>query len=208
MTGGIGKNLAQASCLWGRRARLPSYCADNRLEACWPHRQDACATMTISDLPAINASLNFISTIFIAAGWYLIRRGYWRRHVACMIPALISSTLFLIGYLVYHAHVGERSTHFTAQGIIRPIYFAMLISHILLAFVTLPLVILTLVPVFRRRWERHTRIARWTMPIWLYVSVTAAPVCLMPPKWFPPVPPSSSFRSDLLLRVRFIPGLN
>jgi putative membrane protein len=116
--------------------------------------------LKISDLPAINASLNWISTFFISAGWYLIRRGYWRRHVACMIPALVSSTLFLIGYLVYHAHVGERSTHFTATGIIRPIYFTMLISHILLAFVTLPLVMLTLVPVFRRRWDRHTRIAR------------------------------------------------
>ena len=142
--------------------------------------------ISISDLPAINASLNLISTVFISAGWYLIRRGYWRRHVACMIPALISSTLFLVGYLVYHAHVGERSTHFTAQGIIRPIYFTMLTSHILLAFVTLPLVIITLVPVFRRRWDRHRRIARWTMPIWLYVSVTGVLVYLMLYKWFPP----------------------
>src|SRR3954470_22583500 len=142
--------------------------------------------MTISDLPATNASLNFISTIFISAGWYLIRRGYWRRHVACMIPALISSTLFLVGYLVYHAQVGERSTHFSAVGIVRPIYFTLLISHILLAFITLPLVIVTLVPVFRRRWERHTRIARWTMPIWLYVSVTGVLVYFMLYKWFPP----------------------
>jgi putative membrane protein len=145
-----------------------------------------CPRLKISDLPAINASLNLTSTIFISAGWYLIRRGHWRRHVACMIPALISSTLFLVGYLVYHFHVGERSTHFTAQGIIRPIYFTMLISHILLAFVTLPLVIITLVPVFRRRWDRHTRIARWTMPIWLYVSVTGVLVYLMLYKWFPP----------------------
>jgi len=140
--------------------------------------------MTVSDLPAINASLNFISTLFIAAGWYLIRRGYWRRHVACMIAALISSTLFLVGYLTYHAQFG--STNFTAQGIIRPIYFTILISHILLAFVILPLVILTLVPVFRRRWDRHTRIGRWTMPIWLYVSVTGVLVYLMLYKWFPP----------------------
>ena len=103
-------------------------------------------SISISDLPAINASLNLISTIFISTGWYLIRRGHWRRHVACMIPALISSTLFLVGYLVYHFHVGERSTHFTAQGIIRPIYFTMLISHILLAFATLP-------RVFARAWS-------------------------------------------------------
>jgi uncharacterized membrane protein YozB (DUF420 family) len=142
--------------------------------------------MTISDLPAINASLNFISTVFISAGWYLIRRGHWRRHVACMIVAVISSTLFLAGYLVYHAHVGERSTHFTAPGIVRYFYFAILISHILLAFITLPLVILTLLPAFRRRWERHKEIARWTIPIWLYVSVTGVLVYFMLYKWFPP----------------------
>src|ERR1041384_4168802 len=92
--------------------------------------------VTISDLPAINASLNFISTIFISTGWYLIRRGHWRRHVACMIPALISSTLFLVGYLVYHAHVGERSTHFPAQGIVWAIYFAGLIFAIFFAIVS------------------------------------------------------------------------
>ena len=95
-------------------------------------------------------------------------------------------TLFLAGYVTYHLHVGERSTQFTAQGIVRHLYFAMLISHILLAFVTLPLVILTLIPAFRRRWERHTRIARWTMPIWLYVSVTGVLVYFMLYKWFPP----------------------
>ena len=142
--------------------------------------------ISIPDLPAVNASLNFISTVFISTGWYLIRRGHWRRHIACMIVAVISSTLFLAGYVTYHLHVGERSTHFTAQGIVRHLYFAMLISHILLAFITLPLVILTLIPVFRRRWERHTRIARWTMPIWLYVSVTGVLVYFMVYKWFPP----------------------
>jgi uncharacterized membrane protein YozB (DUF420 family) len=142
--------------------------------------------ISIPDLPAINASLNFISTVFIAAGWYFIRRGYWQRHVACMIPALVSSTLFLVGYLIYHAHVGERSTRFTAQGIVRPIYFVILISHILLAFVILPLVLATLVPAIRRRWDRHARLGRWTMPIWLYVSVTGVLVYLMLYRWFPP----------------------
>ena len=141
--------------------------------------------MSISDLPATNASLNFISTIFISCGWYLIRCGHWRRHVACMITAVFSSTLFLVGYVTYHVHVGERSTHFTEQGIVRSLYFEMLISHILLAFATVPLVILTLIPVFRRRWDRHRRIARWTMPIWLYVSVTGVLVYLMVYKWFP-----------------------
>jgi putative membrane protein len=139
---------------------------------------------SISDLPAVNASLNFVSTIFIATGWYFIRRGAWRRHVACMITALFSSTLFLVGYVVYHIHVGEKSSGYT--GWIAAIYFPILASHILLAFVTLPLVILTLIPVFRRRWDRHRRIARWTMPIWLYVSVTGVLVYLMLYQWFPP----------------------
>ena len=106
--------------------------------------------------------------------------------MACMITAVIASTFFLIGYLVYHAHVGEKSTHFTAHGMVRPLYFAMLISHILLAFVALPLVIFTLIPVFHQRWDRHRRIARWTIPIWLYVSVTGVLVYLMLYKWFPP----------------------
>jgi putative membrane protein len=140
--------------------------------------------MTITDLPAINASLNLISTVFISAGWYLIRHGAWRRHMACMITALVSSTGFLAGYIIYHAHVGEKSSGYT--GWIATIYFPILASHVLLAFVTLPLVILTLIPVFRRRWDRHRRIARWTMPIWLYVSVTGVLVYLMLYKWFPP----------------------
>ena len=140
--------------------------------------------MTISDLPAINASFNLVSTLFIASGWYLIRRGAWRRHMACMIVAVISSVFFLAGYIVYHVHVGEKSSGYT--GWIAAIYFPILASHVLLAFVTLPLVILTLIPVFRRRWDRHRRIARWTIPIWLYVSVTGVFVYLMLYKWFPP----------------------
>jgi putative membrane protein len=142
--------------------------------------------VSISDLPAINASFNLVSTVFISAGWYLIRHGAWRRHIACMIVAVISSSFFLTGYLVYHAHVGEKSTHFAAGGAVAAIYFTMLITHVLLAFVTLPLVILTLVPAFRRRWDRHKRIGRWTMPIWLYVSVTGVLVYLMLYRWFPP----------------------
>ena len=140
--------------------------------------------ISVSDLPAVNASLNSISTLFIATGWYLIRRGHWRRHVACMITAILSSTLFLVGYVIYHSQVGEKSSGYT--GWIAAIYFLILASHILLAFVTLPLVILTLIPVFRRRWDRHRLIARWTMPIWLYVSVTGVFVYFMIYKWFPP----------------------
>jgi putative membrane protein len=142
--------------------------------------------MKISDLPAINASLNLISTVFVSAGWFWIRRNVWQRHVPCMVVAIVSSTLFLVGYVVYHVHVGKKSTHFSAGGIVAAIYFPMLISHVLLAFVTLPLVILTLIPVFQRRWDRHRRLGRWTMPIWLYVSVTGVLVYLMLYKWFPP----------------------
>jgi len=140
--------------------------------------------VTISDLPAINASLNFVSTVFISMGWYWIRRDHWRRHVACMVTAIFSSTLFLAGYLIYHAQVGEKSSGYT--GWIAWIYFPLLATHVLLAFVTLPLVVVTLVPVFQRRWDRHRRLGRWTMPIWLYVSVTGVLVYLVLYKWFPP----------------------
>jgi len=101
-----------------------------------------------------------------------------------MITAVASSTCFLVGYLIYHAHVGEKSSGYT--GWIAAIYFPILASHVLLAFVTLPLVIITLVQVFRRKWDRHKRIARWTIPIWLYVSVTGVFVYLMLYKFFPP----------------------
>jgi putative membrane protein len=140
--------------------------------------------MSISDLPAVNASLNLVSAVFIAMGWYFIRQGQWRRHMACMISAVVSSAFFLAGYIVYHARVGEKSSGYT--GWIAAIYFPILASHVLLAFVTLPLVILTLIQVFRRRWNRHKRIARWTVPIWLYVSVTGVLVYLILYKWFPP----------------------
>ena len=97
--------------------------------------------MTIKDLPAINASLNAVSTVFLTSGWFFIRRGFWQRHVACMTIALLSSSLFLTGYIIYHVNVGEKSSGYT--GLTAWFYFPMLISHVLLAFVTLPLVILT-----------------------------------------------------------------
>ena len=140
--------------------------------------------MSISDLPALNASLNFVSTIFLSLGWFFIRRGKWRAHMVCMISALTSSTVFLTSYIIYHVNVGEKSSGY--HGLIAWFYFPMLASHILLAFATLPLVIITLVPVFRRRWDKHRHIARWTMPIWLYVSVTGVLVYLMLYRWFPP----------------------
>ena len=140
--------------------------------------------MTISDLPALNASLNAFSTIFIAGGWYFIRRGFWRQHIACMSTALISSSAFLVSYLIYHAHAG--SVRFTATGLVRPIYFTLLLTHVLLAFTILPLVIITVLPALRRRWDKHRRMGRWTMPIWLYVSVTGVIVYFMLYQWFRP----------------------
>jgi putative membrane protein len=142
-------------------------------------------TVTLNDLPAINASLNLLSTILISAGWFWIRRNIWQRHVPCMIGAIVSSTAFLVGYIVYHVHAGEKSSGYS--GWLAAIYFPILASHVLLAFVTLPLVIVTLVPVFQRRWDRHRRLGRWTMPIWLYVSVTGVIVYLFLYHWFPPV---------------------
>lgn len=138
----------------------------------------------ISDLPAINASLNSISAVFIGMGWFWIRRNVWRLHVPCMIAAIVSSTCFLVGYVVYHVHAGEKSSGYT--GWLAAIYFPILASHVLLAFVTVPLVIVTLVPAVQRRWDRHRRLGRWTMPIWLYVSVTGVFVYFMLYKWFPP----------------------
>src|SRR5438128_9340394 len=119
--------------------------------------------MSTSDLPAFNASFNLVSTIFISLGWYFIRHGAWRRHMMCMITAVVSSTCFLVGYIIYHAHVGEKSSGYT--GWIAAVYFPILASHVLLAFVTLPLVIVTLVQVFRRRWYRPNRIDSCPIPI-------------------------------------------
>src|SRR5438067_4937764 len=141
--------------------------------------------MTISDLPAINASLNAVSTVFISAGWFWIRRNLWQRHVPCMIIALTASTGFLVGYIVYHVHVGEKSSGYT--GLIAWMYFPLLITHVLLAFVTLRLVIVTVVPGLRPRWDLHSRLGRWTMRMWLALSAFGVLLylicdpCVLPP---------------------------
>jgi uncharacterized membrane protein YozB (DUF420 family) len=131
----------------------------------------------LSIFPALNATLNGASAVLIATGRILIRRKQVRRHRACMIAAVTTSTLFLASYLYYHAHVG--SVHFPGQGWIRAVYFALLISHTLLAVAVVPLVLLTLTAALRGRFDRHRRIARWTYPIWLYVSVTGVLVYVM-----------------------------
>jgi uncharacterized membrane protein YozB (DUF420 family) len=128
-------------------------------------------------LPAVNASLNALSTILLSAGWICIRRRQISRHRAFMLSALATSALFLTSYLVYHAKVG--SVPFPGQGVVRTIYFAILITHVILAATIVPLALITLSRALARRFDRHRRIARWTLPIWLYVSVTGVVIYLM-----------------------------
>ena len=131
----------------------------------------------ISDLPTVNATLNTISAILLTIGYVLIRERRIEAHKKCMLAAFAVSILFLISYVIYHANVG--STTFERQGWIRPIYFTILISHIILAFAIVPLALRTLYLAWRERFEQHRRIAKITLPIWLYVSVTGVLIYLM-----------------------------
>lgn len=138
----------------------------------------------ISDLPAFNACLNATSALFLLLAYRAIRRLEIERHRRWMLVAATTSALFLASYLAYHAQVG--SVRFTGQGPIRVVYFAILISHTALAVVVLPMVLRTLYLGLRRRDDRHRRIARWTLPIWLYVSVTGVVVYVMLYRLYPP----------------------
>jgi putative membrane protein len=133
--------------------------------------------MSISDLPTLNAFLNSISAILLAIGFVLIRQKKIPAHRACMIAAFVTSTLFLISYLIYHYYHG--ATGFPGQGIARLIYFTVLTTHTILAVVIVPLVFITFSRAFKKKFDRHRKIARWTLPLWLYVSVTGVVVYLM-----------------------------
>jgi putative membrane protein len=133
--------------------------------------------MTIADLPALNATLNATSAILLTIGWILIRRGRWRQHRAFMIAAFCTSVLFLISYLTYHAHIGSK--HFPGQGTIRIVYFTILLTHTVLAAVIVPLILITLSRALSSRFDKHRAIARWTLPLWMYVSITGVVVYLM-----------------------------
>jgi uncharacterized membrane protein YozB (DUF420 family) len=133
--------------------------------------------LTVADLPALNATLNATSAVLLTIGYVLIRRGHIRRHRAMMISACIVSTLFLISYVVYHANVGSKP--FPGRGPIRIVYFTILLTHVVLAAAIVPLAIVTLLRGLGARFDAHVRIARWTFPIWLYVSVTGVIVYLM-----------------------------
>ncbi len=133
--------------------------------------------MEIGDLPALNATLNGLAGILLVIGYVLIRKGRWRQHRAVMLGAFATSTLFLVSYVVYHANVGSR--RFGGEGPVRLVYFTILITHVVLAAAIVPLALVTLSRGLRARYDRHARIARWTLPIWLYVSVTGVVVYLM-----------------------------
>ena len=133
--------------------------------------------MTVEDLPTLNATLNAISAVLLSIGYFFILRKDRRRHKACMLAAFAMSILFLISYVVYHAQVGSRP--FPGTGAMRAIYFIVLIPHVILAATIVPLALITLSRGLANRVDPHRRIARWTLPIWLYVSVTGVMVYLM-----------------------------
>ena len=139
--------------------------------------------ISVHDLPAVNATLNAISGVLLLTGYLLIRARRIEQHRLCMLAAFTTSSLFLISYLVYHAQVG--SVPFTRAGFVRPLYFTILITHVTLAATVLPLAIVTLSRGLKRRFVQHRAIARWTFPIWLYVSVTGVLVyvLLYQPTW-------------------------
>ena len=133
--------------------------------------------MSATDLPALNATLNAISFVLLVTGYTLIRRGERAKHRACMIAALVVSRLFLTSYVIYHLQVG--SVPFRGTGWIRTLYFAVLIPHVILAVGIVPLVIITVSRGLSARYDKHRAIARWTLPLWLYVSITGVIVYLM-----------------------------
>ena len=139
--------------------------------------------MTVHDLPAVNATLNAISGVLLMIGYALIRARRIDLHRRFMIAAFTASSLFLVCYIVYHAQVG--SVRFTRHGFVRPLYFTILITHVTLAAAVLPLAIVTLSRGLAAKYQVHRKIARWTFPIWLYVSVTGVLVyvLLYQPTW-------------------------
>ena len=139
--------------------------------------------MTVHDLPAVNATLNALSGILLLAGYALIRLRRIEQHRRCMIAAFATSSAFLVCYIVYHLQVG--SVPFTRQGFVRPLYFTILVTHVTLAAAVPPLAFVTLSRGLKGRYPQHVRIARWTLPIWLYVSVTGVLVyvLLYQPTW-------------------------
>jgi putative membrane protein len=138
----------------------------------------------LADFPVLDAALNALSALLLALGFIFIRRKNVTAHKTCMISAFSTSSLFLVCYLWYHIHHGV--THFTAQGLARVFYFSLLGSHTVLAAVIVPLVLMTLYRALRGRFPQHRKIALWTLPLWLYVSVTGVIVYWMLYQLYPP----------------------
>ena len=133
--------------------------------------------MSVTDLPAVNATLNGLAAVLLVCGYVLVRRKQFEQHRRAMLGAFATSVLFLISYVVYHANAGSRP--FPGQGPIRSVYFTILITHVILAAAIVPMALVTLSRALGRRYDAHRRIARWTLPVWLYVSVTGVVVYLM-----------------------------
>jgi putative membrane protein len=145
--------------------------------------------MSIYDLPAINASLNGLSAVLLTFGFIFIRQKKITAHRNCMITAFCVSVIFLICYLTYHTYLGivlhKGPTHFLNPLWFRPIYLAILLTHTVLAIVIVPMILITLFRALRERFDKHTTIARWTWPLWMYVSVTGVIVYLLLYQIFP-----------------------
>ena len=141
--------------------------------------------MKVTDLPLLNASLNGLSACLIMVGLVAIKRGLRRAHVWLMSLALVTSALFLTSYLTYHYLTAGLVTKFAHSGVPKLVYYVILFTHIPLAALTLPLVFMTVVPALRDHLDKHRRMAKWTVPVWLYVSVTGVLVYLMLYVWFP-----------------------
>ena len=143
----------------------------------------------VSSLPAVNASLNGLAFLFLMTGWVLIRRGRREAHKTMMLVAFVTSILFLVVYLIYHGamlhYTGEGQVKFQGTGAIRGVYFAILITHVVLAVAVPVLAIVTIRRGLRQQWEAHRRIARITFPIWVYVSLTGVIIYLMLYHWKP-----------------------
>ena len=133
--------------------------------------------MQISDLPALNATLNALSALCLTLGYVFIRRRDRVNHMRAMLTALATSAVFLVSYVVYHANVGSKP--FPGHGAIRAIYLTILFTHVVLAAVILPMALVTARRGLRGRFDRHVRLARWTLPIWMYVSVTGVVIYVM-----------------------------
>ena len=140
--------------------------------------------MKVSDLPAVNAALNSLSTIFLVAGYLFVRRENKSAHQKCMLAAFVTSAVFLACYLYYHFTV-EAVTHFTEPGWFKPIYLTLLATHVVLAIAMLPFIFLTLWHALKGHFDKHRKFAKWAWPVWLYVSVTGVLVYLILYQIFP-----------------------